>query len=457
MGQVRILLLNPPSSSVYRRIGLVFPPLGLAYLAAALEERGHEGDIIDLEVERVRPEDIPWSGYAVVGISSDTPRYKSAIGLAKMAKNAGCTVVLGGYHPTFADEETLSTGVVDYVVRGEGELTLVRLIERISRGEEPSDVPGLSYLKNSSVVRTGPPEAPQDLDSQPFPARHLLRMDRYRAKMLDGRPVTTVVTSRGCPYGCSFCSSSAFSGRRWRARSPESVVKEVDEVSKVYGFHAIAFMDDNFSLNPLRVVDICRGLIKRSLDLRWWCFSRADTVAKNEDMVKWMARAGASMVFLGLESGSDEVLEGYGKKASVSVGARAVEVLRRHGIRIWASFIIGALEDTLETIRNTVSYARRLAPDIAEFSILTPFPGTRLYEKAASLGLIRQKDWSKYDGAHAVMDTYHMKASQVARAAAGAYISFYCRLSRAGHLWQGLKMVLANAPSLLGFRPSVLA
>ncbi|HHY38659.1 MAG TPA: B12-binding domain-containing radical SAM protein [Clostridia bacterium] len=440
---MRVLLVNPGAKSVYTRLGLVFPPLGLAYVAAVARMAGHEVKILDLQVERPDLSRFEWNRYDVVGISTDTCRYPEALKVAKIAKDAGDTVVvMGGYHATFMDQDVLDTGVVDYVIRGEGELPFVELLECLCRKGNPSQVRGVSFGRGESFRRTDPAPLVRDIDRLPYPARDLLQMSRYRSRQLEGRNLTTLVSSRGCPHACSFCASSVFSGRNWRPRSAKSVVDEVEQIVRQYGFGAVAFMDDNFTLNPGRVIDICKVLIERGLDLRWWCFSRADTIVKNREMVDWMAKAGARMVFLGLESASDEILSSYGKGITSNTGEKAVDILKSYGIRVWGSFIVGALDDTLKTIKRTVEYAKKVAPDIAEFSILTPFPGTLLFEQAVKNGLIPRFDWHRFDGAHAVMNTHFLKASQIAKAAVLAYASFYLRPSRLGQIKEALRIYL---------------
>lgn len=445
---MRVLLVNPPSRGIYYRLGLFLPPLGLGYLAAALREHGHHVDIVDLNVDRDALKNPPWEEWDVVGISGDTSRHQAAMEIARQAKEAGKTVVLGSYHATFMDAETLESGYVDYVIRGEGEQSFVELVKCLASKGDLSKVPGLSYLADGVVVRNPDSLPVNDLDSLPQPARDLLPMHRYRTRKLNGRPLTTLVTSRGCPYNCSFCSSSQFAGTKWRSRQPQKIVDEIEEVVSRYNFGAVAFMDDNFTLNPKRVREICREIVRRGLDVFWWCFSRVDTIVKNEAMVEDMARAGARMIFLGLENASQAVLNSYGKGFTTDVAARAVEILKKHGIRVWGSFIVGGMDETKENIRQTVQYAKMLDVDIAEFSILTPFPGTALFRQAQEEQRIVSYDWSLYDGAHAVMNTKNLTRKEIATETIKAYISFYGRLSRLKQVADGLKIYLQAIPKL---------
>lgn len=439
---MKVLLLNPSSQGIYYRLGLTLPPLGLAYLASFLRQRGHEVEIIDLNLTKTDLRKFPWQKWDVVGISGDTSRQPKVIELARIAKDSGLIVVAGGPHVTFCDKETLQSGVVDYVVRGEGEEIFAELVEALEQKENPKKVKGISFLEEGKIYRTPAKEPPQVLDELPLPARDLLPMKGYNKTKLNGRPLTTMVTSRGCPYRCAFCSSSHFSGTRWRFRSVEKIVAEVQEIVNNYGFRAIAFMDDNFTFSPKRVLRFTDEIKRQKLDIYWWCFSRADTIIKNEAMVEEMFKAGARMVFLGIESVNQRVLDSYKKGLTADMTRRAVEILKRNGIRVWGSFVLGALNDTKETIRQTVDYACSLDLDIAEFSILTPFPGTKLFEEAKEKHYIVNYDWSHYDGAHAVMALPDLSPRDIAKETIRAYIKFYGRLSRLPLVFDGLKKVL---------------
>lgn len=420
---MKVLLVNPPSANLYGALGNRYPPLGLAYLAAVTRERGHEVSIVDVDLEPEHPLD--FGIWDVVGITSDTPRYPEALKVAKEAKKEGCIVVMGGYHVTFRDEEALSSGLVDYVVRGEGEEVFPALLEALDGGD-PEDVPGLSFRENGRLVRTPNALPPQDLDSLPLPARDLLPMAKYRT-MLRGRPSTSVVTSRGCPFNCYFCASSAFGGLKWRPRSPESVADEVELLHREYGYGAVTFMDDNFTLSPKRVSDFIDELDRRGLDIYWYCFSRVDTIVRNPELIRRMAEAGAVEIFLGLESGSQEVLNSYGKRTTVEQEKEAIEILKSCGIRPYGSFIIGGIRETREMAERTIALAEELSLDAVQFSILTPYPGTRLFEQATKERRILTYLWRYYDGLHAVLRLDFLSPLEVQELVSRAYRRAYLK------------------------------
>lgn len=420
-------MINPPSFNLYFQLGAKLPPLGLCYLAAVLRQEGHDVHIVDLEVEPER--ELEFRQYDLVGISSDTPRYRRALGIAKRAKEAGLPVVMGGYHVTFLDEEALSTGAVDYVVRGEGEYVLSDLVDSLEHDRDLSRIRGLSFMVGGRYQRN--PDAPfiNDLDALPFPARDLLPMDRY-ITLSDGRPLTSLITSRGCPFNCSFCSVSRFSGRKWRTRSLDSILDEIQYLKSTYGFETFSFVDDNFTLNPRRVIEFTEELKARNLNINWWCLSRVDTIVKNEEMVKRMAETGAKTVFLGLESGSQEVLDNYGKKITLWQQRRAIEILKRYKIRVWGSFIIGNLRETKEMIKKTIDFARKFKLHISQFSILTPYPGTALFDLLRRENRIITYNWDYYDGAHAVVKIDTLTPRELQKLLIKAYRGFYLRTSR---------------------------
>jgi len=207
-------------------------------------------------------------------------------------------------------------------------------------------------------------------------------------------------TSRGCPVNCKFCSSSSFFGSRWRARSPESVAEELEELNTRHGFGAVAFVDDNFTLSPQRVVAISEEIIRRGLDIWWWNFSRAETIVKNEEMLKVMRRSGAKTIYIGVESANPQTLSALGKKMDLDTVIKAVELLKKHGFEIFASYILGSPQDNVRAIHETIRFAKRLDTNIAQFSILTPYPGTALYEELKER--IWTRHWPFYDSQHLV-------------------------------------------------------
>lgn len=425
---MNILLVNPKNISVFETFGLVFPPLGLLYIAAATEQKGYKVALQDFFISRDKSPGYDFSVHNVVGITSDTRRFPGALDAAKRAKEQGCTVVMGGPHPAFVDEDVLKEKYADFIVKGEGEVTFPELLNTIKDGGDLSRVKGISYLENGNVVRTAPRELIEDLDTLPLPARHLIDMDAYKKyglKYGGKRSVAVISTSRGCPHGCKFCVTPQMYGRRWRARSAQSVVSEIENVYHEYGYNAIAFNDDNFTVSPRRVKEICNLIMEKELKIWWWSLSTAETIIKNEDMVRLMARAGAKTVYIGVESSNPSTIREFDKKIGVDTPAQAVALLKKNGLQTFASFILGGLSDSTGDILRTIKTARSLDVEVAQFSILTPYPGTDLFRKLK--GRLRHTKWHLYDGIHLVFR--HGKVSYVPMhlLLIWAYISYYSR------------------------------
>jgi len=395
---MNVLLINPQSLSVFNTFGLSLPPIGLLYVAASLEQAGHTVVVRDLAADDERLDDGDIRRADLVGISADTTRAGKALSIARRVAAIGRPVVMGGPHPQFMAADIFATGCVDYIVRGEGELVFPNLLTALQNRDSVASVKGLIIKDGRHLIET-PAADPIDVETLPFPARHLVDLHRYRASMAD-RTLTPIVTSRGCPGACHFCSSSSFFGRGWRYRSAGSVLAELDEVYNRYGFRAVCFMDDNFTLSPERVEQIADGIIDRGYDLKWWNLSRVDTIVRNPAMVARMAAAGSTTVYLGIESGNEETLNSLGKNIKTTDVTRAVEILRENGIESYGSYIIGNLNETASDVEKTIEMAVRLNTNIAQFSILTPYPGTKLYEQIKDRIFCRR--WKFYDGLHIV-------------------------------------------------------
>jgi anaerobic magnesium-protoporphyrin IX monomethyl ester cyclase len=421
---MKILLINPPAINFYHRIGLKLPPLGLAYLASILKEKKHQVKVVDLNVEPLDYRSLPYQDFDLVGISVDTTRYPVSQKIAAAAKRHGVRVVMGGPHAAFFDKEILTSNTADYVIRGEGEYGMLDLVDALENGGEVEKVEGLSYRYDGTWDKNPARPFIQDLDFLPFPGRDLLPLNLYTHNM-GKRFSATMVTSRGCPFNCDFCSCSEFSGIKWRTRSVENILEEMSILYNRYGYRAISFLDDNFTLSPSRVITLCDNILRRGWDIEWWAFSRIDTVVKNEKMVELMAKAGLRQVFIGFESADQETLDGFGKKLETDNIYKGVEILKRNKIDVWGSFIIGALKETKEKIKKTIRFSKKIDPAYAQFSILTPYPGTRLYDSVKHRLLT--DNWEIFWGGQPVIRLDKVTPKELQRLIVRAYLSFYLR------------------------------
>ena len=421
---MRVCLINPPriQPKVWGKPN-VFPPIGLAYVAAVLE-KSHEVSIIDAPTEGWRNlEDAGRSTYRVglsdeqiaeklrqfkpevVGVEVPFSGWsKTAFAVTSIAKEINNHVVtyLDGQHPSAMPKECLHNQNTDFVVIGEREDTVLELVNGLEQDlDDFSSVKGLGFVKNCKPILTPPRPVIEDLDSLPFPARHLLPMDVYtkavRENPLRGeifKPMTIMITSRGCPFNCVFCSNYIVWGKRWRARSPENVVAEMEHVVKNYGIEQIDFYDDNMTLNRKRMEDICDLIMKRNVRVEWFTPNgiRADTL--DEGLLRKMKRAGCKKIRLAPESGVQRVVdEVVGKSLDLKSVEQAVILSKKVGIGVGLFFVIGLIGETKAEIEETISFAYRLKRLGAEsfiFSIATPIYGTQLYDKANKGGFLKE-------------------------------------------------------------------
>lgn len=425
---MKVCLVSPPyNSAVKSVVGVSSPPLGLAYLASVLRGN-HEVKIIDSNILNYYIEDVKRElrdFYPdIVGITSVTPSIPQAYHVAKIAKEVrdDCTVLIGGPHATFLPHQTLKEcEFIDIVVKGEGEETVQELTKAIEN-EELEKVKGITFRKGSQIISNEPRPFIKDIDKIPFPSRDLLPTDKYQ---FYGEKYTAMLTSRGCPFGCSFCASSRLFGGYWRGRSPENVLEEIETVYEDYKLRNIEFVDDTFTLDMNRAEKICNGIMEHGWDISWGASSRVDTITKS--LIEKMRRAGCWILFLGIESGCQRILNAIGKKIAIEQVKKTVKAVKQAGIKVLGSFILGFPEDNAESVKQTINFAKSLDLDYAEFSMLTPYPGTPIFDYATQNNLLLTRDWPKYTAVEPVMQVKDMNEKQLKSFLQKAYLSFYLR------------------------------
>jgi len=390
---MKITLINPPHvSGVYSA-----PPLGLAYIASMLIFEGHDVKIIDAPVmsydfsnikKKVKIHDPD-----VIGITAMTPTINSALMTANVLSSLQVPIIMGGPHPTVMANEILEKNEnVDFVVRGEGELTMIELVETLKQNKfsEIKKIKGLTFRKNKKIIAT--PNRPfiEDLDKLPFPAFNLLPLKKYRQRV--GRPSNflTIITSRGCPFRCSFCSKSVF-GKKYRFRSPENIFKEIIHLIDTYKIKEIVFYDDVFTLNRKRILDLCDLIIKNKIDIPWRCETRTDLV--DEFLLMKIKKAGCYLIAYGVESGSSKLLKVIKKDITKQQIRKAFKITKKAGIETMGYFMVGIPGESEKTIKETLNFAIELEPDHVQFSLATPFPDTELFRMVEDK---ISKDWSKF-------------------------------------------------------------
>ena len=385
----------------FGKAGSVVPPLGLCYIASTLESQGHKVRIIDGEISCSEQSDIVkhiGEDTDIIGITSSTPGISSAIEITRLIKewDKDVPIVLGGPHVSSLPVETLETGLFNFGVLGEGELTMSNLVAKIGGGD-PYGTDGIAYLSDGKVKINRKREPIKDLDTIPFPARHLLpdlRLYRPNAQNYKRLPTTTMVTSRGCPYGCIFCDKSVF-GRSYRTHSPGYVVDEIEMLINEFKINEIWFVDDTFTLDNKRAEKICDMIVERGLDVNWSCLGQVSSVSP--DLLKAMAKAGCWLISYGIESGNQAILDNAKKCITLKQVEQAVRWTRDAGIESKGFFILGLPKETIQTMDDTINFAKSLPLDQALFTIATPMPNTEMYSYAVENNLMFEGvDWSQH-------------------------------------------------------------
>ncbi len=379
---MRIALISPK----WNRKANDYPPLGLAYLAAVLEQDGHRVRIFDFGLDPGTPleEDVRQAyafGPHLVGITAMTTAYHSILDTAALLKaQLGRPIVIGGPHATLYPERILEEAPsIDYVVRGEGEETVLELVRALEgRNGDLGAIRGLTYRVRGGVVSNRDRGLIQDLDALPFPARHLFDLERYGLRTPEGRPMITILSSRGCPYNCAYCFKGIV-GRTYRQRSPGNIIAELRQVLEQYDVRDFYFVDDLFTMDVQRLYALMERFIAEKLDIRWQCLARVDRV--NAEILHKMYAGGCRRIHYGIESGSEEILKRVGKRFKLEQVRQAVRWTQEAGIQTKGYFMLGLPGDTEQTMRQTVEFAASLDLDEAMFSLTTPFPGTRLWDE----------------------------------------------------------------------------
>lgn len=398
MEPMKVLLSTPPGQTTE-----LWPPLGLLYIAASLKARGREdvqvldafchnlsGDELAARVVHEKPD--------IYGVNCSTHTFLAAIDAVRKIHEASpeTTLVMGGYHSTFAAEEILRDyPFVDFVIKGEAERALPDLLDRLEEGKRPADVEGITYLEDGQLV-SRPLAVIKDLDALPFPDRSLLGDLEYgyfhqNIRLTFGK-FTTLVSSRGCPFACTYCSCAAFSQRRWRARTATNVVDELEDLSDA-GFENVVFVDDNFTLKKSRVTEICERIRERRIKMRFYCEGRVDNAPY--ELLRTMKRAGFEVIYFGVESPTPHVLDYYKKGISAAKAQEAVAAAKRAGMLVVTSFILGAPVESPADIRHTIDFIRSLRPHAVQVNILDCLIGTPIWDDLVKAGVVGPEDWKR--------------------------------------------------------------
>lgn len=393
---MKVLLIDPPfygktalgrgRGRSIRLVQNVIPSLGLAYLASVLEKNSHQAQIIDCTIDITHPKlrDI-FKGIEkpdIVGVGATTPVFESAKAVAELARATfkDCLIVIGGVHVTSQPEETLKNECFDIGVIGEGEYTLLELVEKFrdSGSKCFREIKGIVFRENSKIVVNERRELIQNLDEIPFPARHLLPpLKAYRPTPASYKrlPLGVMMTSRGCPYRCAFCDRSVF-GTKYRMRSVDNILDEMEEVIYKYGAREIKLFDDTITINKKRLFELVDKMKERKINISWNAQSRVD--ALTPEVLMKLKEGGCWQLLVGIESADDKMLKIMNKEATVAQNEKAVKLMKKYRMNIRADFLVGVPGETKETLNKSLNFAIKHNLDYAYFNKFVPFPGVEL-------------------------------------------------------------------------------
>jgi len=398
---MKFCFINPspnvelPTCEKHKAIGS-WPPLGILYVASALKEKGIEVSVLDQAAKNMSVKAaVDWAKHQnpdLLGFSTLSSSGRTAAIIARKVKreNPDLPIVFGNYHATFNAERILRTYPwVDVVVRGEGEEASLEIAKCLGKEDDLKSILGVTYRNDNRVVST--PDRPliRNLDSLPFPDRKLLDVEYHSTVAglnVAPKKFTTIISSRGCIYRCRFCGCCKFARNLWRRRSVKGVMDELHLLVSE-GYSQFLFVDDSFATNSKRVIELCREIRRERMNIEWICEMRVDHCSY--EMLRETVKAGCIMVYYGIESASQRVLDYYNKQATPAQAEDAVKTARRAGVDvIVGSFILGAPKETKEEILNTLKFAQKLSLDVPQFNILGVFPGTDLWDELQVAGIL---------------------------------------------------------------------
>ncbi|MGB9854656.1 MAG: B12-binding domain-containing radical SAM protein [Candidatus Bathyarchaeales archaeon] len=422
------------------------PPLGILYIATILMENGVDVSIIDEAAKGFSMKDtVSWvrkEDPDILGFSTLTSSGRRAAMIAEAVKkeNPNVTIVFGNFHATFNAERILKKyPSVDVIVRGEGEYTTLELAKTLDKKGDLKEVLGITFRKRDGIIST--PDRPliKDIDFIPFPNRDLLKVEYHNTTAginVAPKKFSSFISSRGCVFKCRFCGCRRLARGLWRPRSVDNILEELHLLASE-GYKQLMFVDDNFTLNPKRVIRLCQRMRQEKLDMEWICEGRVDQCSY--DMIKEMVKAGCKMMYFGIESANQKVLDYYRKQITPEQAEVAVKNARKAGVSIVVgSFVLGAPNETIQDILNTLKFAEKLDLDIPQFNILEAFPGNDVWDELKMKGLLNEDQC--WETGVTVPDIFSLSCKEVERIIHEGYHHFLLRPEYI--LRQGLRVLM---------------
>ena len=400
---MKILLVTPPKEAL-----TVTPPLGLGYIASVLRDNKNDVAILDAQKKSLNIESVVKKikeiNPDILGVSALTSNYCNAKRIIKKIKEErpGIKVVIGGPHASALPESTLKESAADYLVKGEGEYPFLKLVNFLKKErKDPYHIENLYYKENGKIKANPVTAEIENLDEIPFPAWDLIDPREYPLNphqfFFKKHPIAPIITTRGCPYLCTFCSAGFLLGRKLRLRSPERVVDEIELLVNKFGVKEIHFEDDNFTLVKEHARAICKEIVKRKIKIVWQCPNGIRADALDDGLIRLMKESGCYRLAFGIESGSQEILDRANKKLNLVNVANVMKMVKERGIETQAFFIMGLPGETKETAIETIKFMKELPIDLADISLLNYLPGSRLFSEKYNAGECDNIDWDEFN------------------------------------------------------------
>jgi radical SAM superfamily enzyme YgiQ (UPF0313 family) len=439
---MKILLVNPNYTKIYSKAieaTGINPPIGLAYIASYLRNNDVDVEILDANALQIPDQNLKQhlpKDFDVVGVSSFTPSIDLSINVLKLAReiNPECKTIMGGAHITGLPIQTMEKyPIVDVGVLGEGEETTLSLAKAFELNRDLGEIRGIIYRKKDELRINEKRSYIKDLDLLPIPAYDLLPMEKYCLpshhsscnRNISTKPFVLLMTSRGCPYNCTFCASKVLWGQSVRFRRPDLVLEEISILREKYGITTVEIADDCFTLNRKRLREMLSGL-REDHTISFNCLSRVDTI--NRDILSDLKDAGCYLVRFGVESGSQTVLDAMKKGITVEQIRNAFKLCKEIDLPANASFILGTPRETEETINETIAFAKEINPSILYIFFAMPLVGTELREEALTEGLILNDNWETWNSLdQPIMRSFELSGEQLASLKKEFYREFYFR------------------------------
>ncbi len=425
---MKILLIHPKFET-----HIIVPSLGLGYLAASLKEAGHEVMLLDCLLKNIGLEEfrniLSNEKPDFVGVNAMTTYYSSSLKYIAEAKKQGIITCMGGPHITSLPEKALLESKTDFIVVGEGDKTIVSLVNAIENGESFNNIKGIGFKDNDKIIINPRAELIDDLDSLPFPAWDLMKPETYpiapHGAFVKRFPVAAITTTRGCQFNCSFCASKTTWLQKLRFRDPKKIVDEIEMLNKKFGVKEFHFEDDNFTSKRSHALEVCKEIIIRKLDIVWACPNGVRIDKLDEELLRYMKKSGCYLLAFGIESGNQRILNNVNKHLKLEIVPEVLKLVKKEGIETWGFFILGLPGETYSSATDTINFAVNNKFDRAQFCIFTPLPGSSFFYEWANDK--RDFNWDDFNYFNIVYEGEELSKDQLQELHKLAFKKFYIR------------------------------